>query len=195
MTKYGYARCSTREERQDISRQTRELIAQGAEKVFSEYISGASDNKPQLTALLATATEGDTIAVTEVSRLSRSLHELCHILEIAQNKRVQLECGALRLNYAESSPDAMAVAMLHIMGAFAELERGVTTERIRSGMAHARAKGSTMGRPRKTAADIPKLVKKLLPDYCAGSITATEFARRANISRPTLYKYLKILLN
>ena len=85
--------------------------------------------------------------------------------------------------------------MLHIMGVFAELERGLTVERIKSGIASAREKGAVLGRPRKTAAEVPEAVKKLHPDYQAGKINKTEYAKKAGITRPSLYKYLRLLEN
>ncbi len=71
--KYGYARCSTSEDKQDIQRQIRELKASGAEQVIFEYEHGDAKVKRNLEMLLDTAREGDTIITLEVSRLSRSM--------------------------------------------------------------------------------------------------------------------------
>ena len=69
---YGYARCSTNEDKQDIQRQVRELKAAGAEQVYLEYEHGDSAVKEQLSSLLDEANAGDTILTLEVSRLARS---------------------------------------------------------------------------------------------------------------------------
>ena len=69
---YGYARCSTNETKQDINRQIRELKASGAEEIFFEYEHGDAAVKEQLSSLLNTAREGDTIITLEVPRLARS---------------------------------------------------------------------------------------------------------------------------
>ena len=69
---YGYARCSTNEDKQDINRQIRELKAAGAEEVVFEYEHGDAKVKQNLNMLLDAAQEGDTIITLEVSRLSRS---------------------------------------------------------------------------------------------------------------------------
>lgn len=74
--KYGYARCSTSEDKQDIQRQIRELKASGAEQVIFEYEHGDAKVKRNLEMLLDTAREGDTIITLEVSRLSRSMQQL-----------------------------------------------------------------------------------------------------------------------
>ena len=79
---YGYARCSTNEDKQDINRQIRELKAAGAEEVVFEYEHGDAKVKKNLQMLLETAAEGDTIITLEVSRLSRSTKQLCDIIDI-----------------------------------------------------------------------------------------------------------------
>jgi DNA invertase Pin-like site-specific DNA recombinase len=193
MAVYGYARCSTAKDKQDIERQIRELNALGAGEVFHEYLSGADANKPQLEKLLTKLQAGDTIAATEVSRLARNVHQLCHFEEMARRCKVKLQCGALLLDYTADKVDPMNRAMFYMMGTFAELERGVTVERIVSGMANAKEKGATMGRPRKTVDEIPQLVKELLPDYKSGTFGIAEYARRAGVSRPSLYKYLRMM--
>ena len=193
MTKYGYARCSTTENRQDIERQMRELTSCGAEKIYSEYVNGVQIVKPEFDKLCENIKDGDTIAVTEISRFSRSLHQLLHIKENAKKKKLRLECGSLILDFTTDKVDPMAIAMYHIMGAFAELERGVTVDRIKSGLANARAKGVRMGRPRKTAEQIPDSVKELLLRYKAGEFSKADYARIAGIARPTLYKYLRLM--
>jgi DNA invertase Pin-like site-specific DNA recombinase len=193
MAVYGYARCSTNEDKQHIERQTRELIALGAEKVFHEFVRGADESKPEQKRLLAVLQPGDTIAATEVSRLARSVHQLCHFEEMARRCRVKLQCGALLLDYTTNKVDPMNRAMFYMMGTFAELERGVTVERIVSGIANAKEKGAKMGRPPMETKDIPKAVHEHLPDYQAGKLGMAEYARRVKVSRPSLYKYLHLM--
>lgn len=193
MAVYGYARCSTNEEKQDLERQCRELITQGAEEVFCEYVRGTAEKKPEQERLFAALEPGDAIAVTEVSRLARSVHQLCHIEDIAREKRVKIKCGALCLDYTKGKTDPMNRAMLYMMGTFAELERGVTVERIVSGLENAKAKGIKGGRPKKTASDVPQPVRDLIPLYERGEITVTELARRACTSRQVVYKYFGLL--
>ena len=76
---YGYARCSTNEDRQDINRQIRELVAAGAdrENIYLEYASGSKVDRVEFNKLLKNINAGDTIVTTEVSRLSRSTKHLC----------------------------------------------------------------------------------------------------------------------
>jgi len=90
MKTWGYARCSTTEEKQDINRQIRELKAAGAEEVIFEYEHGDAKVKQNLHMLLDAATEGDTIITLEVSRLSRSTQQLCEIVDIIKSKKLRL---------------------------------------------------------------------------------------------------------
>jgi DNA invertase Pin-like site-specific DNA recombinase len=189
----GYARCSTNEDKQDLARQVRELTAQGAGIIYREFIRGTSEEKPEQARLLAALEFGDTIIATEVSRLARSVHQLCHIEEAAKAKQAKIKCGALHIDYGAERIDPMNRAMLYMMGTFAELERGVAVERIVSGIANAKAKGVKCGRKKKTAEDVPQTVKALAPLFERGEITAAELAKRAGISRQVAYKYFALL--
>jgi len=152
------------------------------------------NDRPQLELLLSKIARGDTLAVTEVSRLSRSVHHLCHILELAEKERIRLVCGSLVADYnTDVGVDPMVRAMMLLMGVFSELERNLTVERIKSGLANAKAGGVKMGRPKKTSKNVPDGVKELLPDFRAGKFNKSEFAKKAGISRPALYKYLRLL--
>ena len=93
---YGYARCSTNEERQDIDRQKRELFSLGVSEdkyIYWEYEKGTKDDRVELQKLLDIVGEGDTIATTEVSRLTRSTKHLCEILQTVQDKKLILNIG------------------------------------------------------------------------------------------------------
>ena len=83
---YGYARCSTNEDKQDIQRQIRELKAAGAQEVIFEFEHGDALIKQNLRMLLDNAVEGDTIITLEVSRLSRSTQQLCEIIDTSSAK-------------------------------------------------------------------------------------------------------------
>ena len=90
MAIYGYARCSTNEDKQDINRQIRELKDAGAEEVVFEYEHGDAKVKKELHMLLDMATAGDTIITLEVSRLSRSTQQLCEIIDVIREKKLRL---------------------------------------------------------------------------------------------------------
>ncbi len=194
MTVYGYARCSTNEDKQDINRQVRELKAAGAEEIFLEYEHGDAAVKQQLSALLAAAASGSTILVLEISRLARSTKQLCDIIEIVKEKKLCLKIvGSITVDCTSGVLDPMTNAFVQMSGVFAELELRIIRERVRSGMANAKAKGSHIGRPHTTKDDIPAIFYKHYPAYVSGRINKAELARICALSRSSVYKYLSLL--
>lgn len=89
--------------------------------------------------------------------------------------------------------DPMTEGMLKMMGVFSELERSIISQRVKSGMENAKAKGKAIGRPSTTAEDIPSIFYKHYPKYKKGEINKKEFSRLCNLSYPTIYKYLGIV--
>lgn len=194
MTVYGYARCSTNEDKQDINRQVRELKAAGAEQIFLEYEHGDNPNKAELNSLLTLATEGSEILVLEISRLARSTKQLCDVIETIKEKKLCLRVvGSITVDCTSGVLDPMTNAFIQMSGVFAELELRIIRERVRSGMANAKAKGSRLGRPHTTKDDIPQLFYKHYPAYASGQINKAELARICKLSRNSVYKYLDII--
>lgn len=194
---YGYCRCSTSETKQDVNRQRRELRAMGVPEnaIFMEYESGTRINRPELIKMLSVVNDGDTIVTTEISRITRSTKQLCDIIELVKQKHLKLIIkDSITINCKNSdSIDSMTTAFLQIAGVFSELERNMIADRVRSGMANARAKGVKLGRPALTADKIPAKVVALFDRYREKQISKTEYAKLCDISRPTLNKYLSIL--
>ena len=194
MKTYGYARCSTNEDKQDINRQIRELKAAGADEVVFEYEHGDAKVKKELHMLLDMAASGDTIITLEVSRLSRSTQQLCEILDIVKEKHLRLMIvGSITIDCRNGEVDPMSKAFLEMSGVFAELELSMIRARVRSGMQNARDKGRKIGRPQTTKDDIPANFYKHYPSYAAGNMNVSELARICGLSRPTVYKYLGLL--
>lgn len=192
---YGFARCSLSEEKgQDLNRQIRELKAAGAEEIVAERVHGDARIKPQLDLLLETAEIGSTIICTEVSRLSRSTKQLCAIIEIIKQKRMRLQIlGSITIDCRNGQIDPMSQAFIQMSAVFAELELSIIRARVRSGMQNARSKGRPIGRPRSTADDVPRIFLRHYPEYISGKLNVSELARVCGISRPSVYKYLKLL--
>ena len=190
---YGYARCSTNEDRQDIDRQKRELRKLGVSdsNIFLEYESGSKADRVQLSRLLTTIQSGDTIATTEVSRLTRSTKQLCEIIELAKEKRLELIIGTFKVDCRQDL-DPMTDGMLKMMGVFAEMERNMISQRVRSGMENARAKGSKIGRPTTTVDNLPDLFLRHYPKYIKKEVTQEELARLCGTTRQSVSKYIRI---
>ena len=191
---YGYARCSTNENKQDINRQVRELKAAGADEIFLEYEHGDSKVKSQQAAMFAQAQAGDTIITLEVPRLARSTQQLCEIIDRVREGRLCLVImGSITLDCREGRADPMTEAFLQIAGVFSQLELSMIRERVRSGMANAKAKGKPIGRPQVTKDDVPAIFLRHYPAYKSGHLNITELSRVCDLSRTTIYKYISLL--
>lgn len=191
---YGYARCSTNEDKQDINRQIRELKAAGAEEIIFEYEHGDSKVKLQQAAMFEQAQAGDTVIVLEVSRLARSTQQLCDIIDRVREKHLRLIItGSITLDCRNGQSDPMSEAFLQMAGVFSQLELAMIRARVKSGMENAKVKGKKVGRPQTTREDIPAVFFRHYPTFAAGKMNVSELARVCGLSRPTVYKYLKII--
>ena len=190
---YGYARCSTNESKQDVNRQIKELKAAGADEVVFEYEHGDSKTK-ELQMLLALSKAGDTIITTEVSRLSRSTQQLCELIETIREKKLRLIIiGSIAIDCRKGMVDPMSEAFLQMAGVFSQLELAMIRARVKSGMENAKAKGKKIGRPTTTKEDIPAAFLKHYAIFMEGKMNVSELARVCGLSRPTVYKYMKMM--
>lgn len=193
---YGYARCSTNDARQDIDRQKRELLALGvrnAKQIYWEYESGMKDDRPELQKLLDIVKAGDTIVTTEVSRLTRSMRHLCDLVQTVKDKQIILNIGgSFLLDCSKGEFDPLTEGMIKMWGVFAEMERNMISERVKSGMKNAAAKGKKIGRPRLTRDGLPDKFWKYYAMYEQRLINITEFSQMMKCTRATIYKYIQI---
>ena len=88
----------------------------------------------------------------------------------------------------------MSQAFIQMSAVFAELELSIIRARVKSGMANAKEKGKHVGRPHTTKDDIPAIFYKHYPSYSAHQMNVSELARVCGLSRPTMYKYLKMVV-
>lgn len=192
---YGYARCSTYEGKQDVSYQIRCLEEQGVKRknIHVEYASGTKEDRIELNRMLDKVDVGDVIIATEVSRITRSTKQLCEIIEIVRIKQLKLIIGSFVVDCTNGRLDVMTEGMLKMMGVFAELERNMISERVRSGMANAVAKGKKIGRPKTTEENIPLVFLRNYPRYKNKNINLTELAKLCGMSRTTIYKYIRVV--
>ena len=190
---YGYCRCSTNENKQDIDRQKRELKQLGIKEsnIFFEYESGSKIDRVQLDRLLNTVKDGDAIYATEVSRLTRSTKQLCEIIELSKEKHLKLVIGNFVVDCTKDL-DPMTQGMIMMWGVFSEMEKAIISQRVKSGMANAAAKGRAIGRPITKIEALPNTFLKHYSKYRDKQINITEFSRLCGLSRQTIYKYLSI---
>ena len=146
----GYARVST--DAQDLTNQRTELAAAGCTKLFSEKLTGAQRDRPELARMLDHLRAGDVVTVTRLDRLARSTRDLLDIAE-----RIQGVGAGLR-SLAEPWADTTTPAgrmVLTVFAGIAEFERALIIDRTRSGRNAAKARGVKFGpRPTLTPAQI-----------------------------------------
>lgn len=154
--KIGYARVSRNDQR--LENQTDALNGAGVEKIFSEKLSGARDDRPALAELLEYAREGDCIVVWRLDRLARSVKQLVEIAADLDARGIQLI--SLTENIDTTSPTGKLI--FHFFAAMAEFERNLTIERTHAGLAAARARGKYGGRKPVLTPEKQQAVAKLL---------------------------------
>lgn len=184
--KIGYARVSRKD--QNLNRQIDALTAAGCEKVFQEKVSGAKADRQELQLLLQQLRKGDTVIVSKLVRFGRSLKDLIANVNLVQEKGADFI--SLTENIDTTTPSGKF--MFHMMGAFGEFERDLIIERTTDGLASARARGRVGGRPKglSPAAEQKASIASAL--YKEGILSVSEICTQIQISKPTLYKYLKV---
>jgi len=179
----GYARTSTVDQTAGLEAQQRDLAEAGCERVFVEQVSSVDVKaREKLSEALEFIREGDTIVVTKLDRLARSV---AHLLEILAE--VEKKGAALRiLSMGIDTGNATGKLMLTLLGGVAEFERSIMLERQREGIAKAKAEGKYKGRAPTAKAK----AKEVLALHAEG-VGATEIARELGIGRASVYRILK----
>jgi DNA invertase Pin-like site-specific DNA recombinase len=173
---YGYARVSTTD--QDLSIQEAALKAAGCTVIRSEKKTGTSRNgRTELETLMAFLRPGDTLVVTRIDRLARSLRDLQNIVHELREKGAHLKATEQPID----TSTAAGHAFLSMLGVFAEFEVNLRRERQLEGIAAAKARGIYKGRPKRISADE---VKRLLKE----GVGASEVAKRLGIGRASVYR-------
>lgn len=155
MTKYGYARVSTA--RQELDSQVEQINAQDVEldNIYKEKITGSKKDRPQLINLLNTIQAGDTVLITKIDRLARSIIDLKEIIEQIRQKGVTVSFLNDNLTFSPNSNNANSNLMLNMLASFAEFERDLIVSRMEEGKAHAKRTNPNYreGRPKRRLTD------------------------------------------
>ncbi|CAN7353960.1 recombinase family protein [Mesorhizobium amorphae] len=178
-TLVGYARTSTTDQKAGLEAQLRDLDAAGCTKVFREELSSVADTRPQLQAALDWVREGDTLLVTKLDRLARSVADLVAITEALRTKGVGLRILAMNLD--TSTPTGKL--MLNLLGSIAEFERELMLERQREGIAKAKAEGKYVGRQPTARRQASEVLRLKAEGKSAGDIVAALGISRASVFR------------
>jgi Site-specific recombinases, DNA invertase Pin homologs len=176
----GYARTSTLEQEAGLEAQIRELEALGCEKVYREQTSSVGPRKA-LDDALEFARSGDTLVVTKLDRLARSVSHLGSLLDHLTAKGVALRI--VNLGVDTSTPTGKLI--LTVMGGIAQFEREMMLERQREGIAKAKADGKYKGR-KPTARAKADEIKALN----AQGVSLSEIARQLGIGKASVHRVL-----
>ncbi|MGK2235442.1 MAG: DNA invertase Pin-like site-specific DNA recombinase [Pseudomonadota bacterium] len=179
MSKIGYARVSTTDQSLDI--QIAKLEEACCDKVFTDMASASNTKRDGFQALLSYLRAGDTLIVTRVDRIARSVLDLQTLVNLLKSNDIQLQA----LEQPISTDSASGKAFLDMLAVFAEFELNIRKERQLEGIAAAKKAGKYKGRKpisENVKLDIHRLHKQ--------NQTITTIARELNISRNTVYKII-----
>ena len=181
----GYARCST--DRQDLTAQRCALVDLGVdpERIYTDHgLTGRTRARPGLDRALAAVRAGDTLVVTKLDRLARSVPDAREIADQLLAREVKLALGP-----ATHDPnDPMGKVFFNILATFAEFESDLIRMRTREGMAVARAKGKIRGKKPKLSARQARELRRM---YDTGDYSISDLAEVFSVSRPTVYRTLQ----
>jgi DNA invertase Pin-like site-specific DNA recombinase len=178
MANIGYARVSTHEQNLDAQI---DVLNKRCENVFTDKISSREEGRPGLQKCFDYLRSGDVLVVVKLDRLARSLKELIQMVEALSERGVQI--NSLDDKIDTTTPQGKF--FFHVFGAVAEFERDLIRQRTLAGLAAARARGRSGGRPRKMSREKTETVNALLKS----GIDPLIVAKQVGISKTTLYKY------
>jgi DNA invertase Pin-like site-specific DNA recombinase len=198
MAKIGYARVSTRSQNDDS--QVDELTAYGCDKIFTDHgVSGKLASRPELDAALKFLRPGDVLVITRLSRAMRSLH---HLLDLVNGTRAEdyrdglkaRGIGLVVLKQGIDTTTPQGRLIFHILGALDEFQRELIVEGTNEGLDAARARGRTGGRKPKLTDGKAATVRRMYEAKGADGKrqhTVAEIAEAVGVHRTTVYEYLK----
>ena len=183
MSKMGYIRVSS--EQQEIARQQEIMCDYQVDRIFSEKLSGANTDRPQLKAMLDYVREGDTLYVESISRLGRSTRDLLNIIDTLTDKGVTLVSHKEKID----TDTPVGKFMLTVFAALSQLEREQLKQRQREGIEIAKAQGKYTGR-KPIPTDWTRF-GQLYGEWRARHITGRDFMRRMDMSANTFYRRVR----
>lgn len=177
----GYRRVSTVDQNTD-----RQLDNVVLDRVFEDKASGKDTDRPQLTAMMAFAREGDTVIVHSMDRLARNVDDLRRLVKAMTARGIVVQFVKEGLTFTgDDSP--MSNLLLTMLGAVAEFERALINERQREGIAIAKTKGVYKGRKKAMSVHQVAEARRLIEEE---KMPKAEVARQLGVSRTTLYAHL-----
>ena len=184
----GYGRVSTRDQNPDGQRDA--LAAAGCDEILVDKASGKLARRPALDQVLLVARAGDQVVITKLDRLGRSLEHLITLSNDLHARGVDL----VVLDQGIDTSTAVGRMFFQILGAIAEFEHALMTERTRDGLDAARARGRTGGQKPKLTARQAKVAQEMYDQLGTDgrrAYTVQQIAEEFGVTRPTIYRHLQ----
>jgi DNA invertase Pin-like site-specific DNA recombinase len=178
----GYGRVSTRDQHPEA--QSDALTAAGCDEIYIDKISGKLASRPELDKVMLRLREGDHLTITKLDRLGRSLEHLIQLSKELQARGV----GLVVLSQGIDTSTAVGRMFFQILGAIAEFEHALMSERTREGLEAARSRGRKGGRKPKLTDHLAREAKAL---YDSRDYTVQEIADKLGVSRPAIYRAIR----
>jgi DNA invertase Pin-like site-specific DNA recombinase len=178
----GYARVSTIDQTLDLQKDALEKA--DCSKIFTDTSSGAKTERIGLDEAINYIRQGDTLVVWRLDRLGRSLNHLIETITGLNNRHIGFKSITENIDTTTSG----GKLIFHIFGALAEFERDIIRERTQAGLHAARARGRLGGRPKSLTPKKAQMAEALYKDK---NNTIDEICKTLNVSRATLYRYVK----
>lgn len=177
---FGYARVST--EDQNLDMQIDALNKYGVERIFQEKMTGTKKDRPQLDELLKLLRKGDKVVVYKLDRISRSTK---HLIELSEQFN-EMAVDFVSISDSIDTSTAMGKFFFRTMASIAELERDIISERTKSGLQAARARGKKGGRPSKQTDKVEMALKM----YDSKDYSIAQIISATGLGKTTLYRYI-----
>ena len=179
---FGYARVSRTD--QNLDRQLDQLKKAGCDRIYQEKMTGTKKDRPELTRMMDSLREGDTIIVCELTRLSRSVKDLFELVERINGTGADIK--SLKEPWLDTTTPHGRL-LFSVFSGISQFERDIIRERTLEGISAARARGRKGGRPKIDS----KTIKLALDLYDSRACSIDDILRATGISRATLYLYIK----
>ena len=172
---------------QNLNMQIDALEQYGCQQIYSEQAKGAKADRPKWLDLLSQIKSGDTLVVWKLDRMGRSLHHLIKIV----NELMLKDVSIISLNDPIDTTTAQGKLMFNIFASLAEFEKDLIRERTMAGLRSARVRGRMGGRPKGFSAEAKLKACTAEALYAQKELSINEIIQQLNISKTTLYKYLR----
>lgn len=187
---FGYARVSTIG--QNLDNQIEQLKEQGAEKIFLEKVTATSTKqRTELKSMIEHVRTGDTIVVTKIDRLARSISDLNKIVSTLNSKGVSVKFIKEQMTFEANNNNSLNTLLFNILGSFAQFERDLIVERTSEGRERAKANGKKFGRKASSSKkDIDRAIE-LHNNRNENGLNVSDILKMTGVKKSTFYYELK----